>query len=504
MKKLNFISVVLAFFLIAGTINAQNTCISDVVHAADASAVLDVYSTTRGMLVPRMNIAPLTPANGLTYYNTASNSFFYNAGSSAAPTWTELSYGNLWSRTGTDTYLTNLGDNAVIGTNLNPFGYKFYVHQLPGPAMTNSRFDGQVEFWDNSTAAGLMLGDINDFGGPAANGVLQLYFGGNAGIRLLANGNSYLNGGMIGIGVPMALAPITNVHLFDNFGNIMPQFFIDQPGPGNASIGYGIPGRNYAVGLVQDSQGFMNDNYKICDGPMLTPPLNYLDPFTMMEIHNENPQPGIIDFNHQSRAKAYQGQNPFKPFGWGQPIPYRIWTPVDFDNVMYDEHVEFTLLLAGGVYSGGGGPAQAYFKVFEEGYYQVNARTDFLLKDYEWEEDIYNPLDSGYVSIAVVVTNAAGITTMYGQGNKLQGSVMFFAAGEEVHVSLPNNLAPNVSDVVYLQQGDRIEIWVWQSLWNGWGGAGGWIPLRVGPNNEPGLAPEPVPSQTFVSIHKSS
>jgi len=284
MKNLNLISVVVAFFLFIGMTNAQNIAISDVTHTADASAVLDVYSTSRGLLTPRMNVAPSSPANGLLYYSTSSNSFKYNAGTAASPSWTELSYGSLWSRTGTDTYLSNLGDNAVIGTNLNPLGYKFYVHQAGPGLISNSRIDGQLEIWDFTGPGNLMLGDINDFGGPAANGVMQLYFGGNAGIRLLANGNSYLNGGFVGIGVPMALAPATNVHLFDNFANPIPQFFIDQPGAGNASVGYGIPGRNYAVGLVQDLTGLMNNNYKICDGNMVTPPLNYLDPFTTIAM----------------------------------------------------------------------------------------------------------------------------------------------------------------------------------------------------------------------------
>ena len=52
MKKLTLVPVVLAFFLMAGIANAQNIAISDVSHTADASAVLDVYSTSLGMLVP--------------------------------------------------------------------------------------------------------------------------------------------------------------------------------------------------------------------------------------------------------------------------------------------------------------------------------------------------------------------------------------------------------------------------------------------------------------------
>ena len=84
MKKIRLLSVVLAFFFTA-SLNAQNISISDVSHTADASAVLDVYSTSLGMLVPRLSGAPSTPAKGLLYYNTTSNSFFYNAGTSGSP-----------------------------------------------------------------------------------------------------------------------------------------------------------------------------------------------------------------------------------------------------------------------------------------------------------------------------------------------------------------------------------------------------------------------------------
>ncbi len=485
MKNLNLLTVVIAFFLVTGMTHAQNIAISDVSHTADASAVLDVYSTSLGMLVPRLSSNPSNPANGLFYYSTSSNSFYYNAGSSASPSWTELSYGNLWSRTGTNTYMTNLTDNAVIGTNANPFGYKFYVHQAGPGLISNSRIDGQLEIWDYTGVGNLMLGDINDNGG--ANGIMQLYFGGNAGIRLLANGNSYLNGGFVGIGVPMALAPATNVHLFDNFANPLPQFFIDQPGAGNASVGYGIPGRNYAVGLVQDLTGLMNNNYKICDGNMVTPPLNYLDPFTMMEIHNENAQPGIIDFNHQSRARVFQQPNPdFDPFfGYGQIIPNAIWTMVNFDMLSYDEHVEWNLAPAANA-----GPS--YFQVTEDGYYQVNSRIDFILDNYEYEEPIHFPNYPGYVSIAIYVSTDQGQTwNMYAQGNKLQGADNAPMGGWN---DLRNNLAPNVSDVVQLNSGDWVAIFAWQDLW------GNGLPLRVIEQNGAGGPP----TQVYCSIHKSS
>ncbi len=84
MKK---IAIFLLVFVMGwGIVNAQNFGISDVeTHTPDPSAVLDVYSTTKGMLVPRMTtdqrLAIQTPANGLLVYDTDIKSFCYYDGS---------------------------------------------------------------------------------------------------------------------------------------------------------------------------------------------------------------------------------------------------------------------------------------------------------------------------------------------------------------------------------------------------------------------------------------
>ena len=41
--------------------------------AANGSAILDVYSTTRGILIPRTTSASLTPIAGLIYYDNGQN-----------------------------------------------------------------------------------------------------------------------------------------------------------------------------------------------------------------------------------------------------------------------------------------------------------------------------------------------------------------------------------------------------------------------------------------------
>jgi len=477
MKKIRLFSIVLAFIFTAN-LNAQNISISDVSHTADPSAVLDVYSTSLGMLVPRLSSAPSTPAKGLLYYNTGSNSFFYNAGTSGSPAWTELSHGNLWSRTGTDTYLSNLGDNVVIGTTTSAPGYKFYVF---GAGSQMSRFDGQVEFWNLS--GGTMSADVNDDG--VGNGAVSVYnSASSAKVRLKSAGSSFITGGNLGIGTT---TPGSLLHLFDAAGLGNPQLIIENPsGAGFASqtfLGTGIGA--YSEGHV------LADNTYILNNLGSLAPGAQSDGATMLKAYPS----GIVDFDNQSRARAFQKQNPMLPPGMGQIIPPAMWTPVDFDVLSYDEQSEFTLAVTP-PYSGGGGPAASFFTAKQEGYYQVNARTNFLLFDFENNEPIITPLVPGYVSIAIVKTDVAGMTYMYAQGNKLQGSDN---NGVGPNHDLPNNLAPNVSDVVYLKAGETIEIWVWQDLWP----MG--LPLETGPRLDPGMQnPVPMQSQTYVSIHKSS
>jgi hypothetical protein len=94
--------------------------------------------------------------------------------------------------------------------------------------------------------------------------------------------------------------------------------------------------------------------------------------------------------------------------------------------------------------------------------------------------------------------DASGVNLMYAQGNKLMASGATNDNGDPVE---QNNLAPNVSDVVYLKAGEKISIWVWQSIF------ANSIPLRVrNPDCNPWVFPpdHDHPTQVYVSIHKVS
>jgi hypothetical protein len=73
-------------------------------------------------------------------------------------------------------------------------------------------FSPQLEVWqgDPYTPGSLMLGDIVDIGAPLFNGALNLYLTGNKNVAIQALGNSYLNGGNLGIGV---VNPLEILHL---------------------------------------------------------------------------------------------------------------------------------------------------------------------------------------------------------------------------------------------------------------------------------------------------
>jgi hypothetical protein len=83
----------------------------------DNSAMLDVKSSDKGLLIPRLTTAQRTTlatiaVAGLIVYDTSLNKFFLFNGT----TWAEVSTGGLWTKNGSITYLTNTGDKVGIGT----------------------------------------------------------------------------------------------------------------------------------------------------------------------------------------------------------------------------------------------------------------------------------------------------------------------------------------------------------------------------------------------------
>jgi hypothetical protein len=97
----------------------------------NTSARVDITSTSRGVLIPRMSSSAITsighPAKGLMVYDTARNSLMVNMGTSAAPNWQTIVAKSGWSVTGNGGI--NPATNFIGTTDNHPL--KFRVNNVP-------------------------------------------------------------------------------------------------------------------------------------------------------------------------------------------------------------------------------------------------------------------------------------------------------------------------------------------------------------------------------------
>ena len=121
MKKITFFVLIALLIGISTNVNSQGVAINTDGSDPDGSAMLDVTSTSSGILIPRMSSTErgniVLPAKGLMVYDITLNQVYMNTGTSGNPTWTNISTGQLWTRVGSYTYLTNSSDDVGIGTS---------------------------------------------------------------------------------------------------------------------------------------------------------------------------------------------------------------------------------------------------------------------------------------------------------------------------------------------------------------------------------------------------
>jgi hypothetical protein len=111
MKRILFF---LLLAVIGQSINAQNN-VGIGTTSPNASAKLDISSTTQGLLIPRMNgvqrLSIASPADGLMVYdNTSDRLYQYQAGA-----WKSFNNNDYWTNNGTDLY--NTTHNVGIGNS---------------------------------------------------------------------------------------------------------------------------------------------------------------------------------------------------------------------------------------------------------------------------------------------------------------------------------------------------------------------------------------------------
>src|ERR1700741_5069612 len=120
------ILIILAGFFTQHSIAQQNVSINSTGALPHASAQLDISSSNKGLLIPRMTsmqrVGISSPAAGLLVFDSTTNSFWYYNGTG----WTNLSSSNTWllngnSGTNPSTHYIGTNDNADLRFKINNF-----------------------------------------------------------------------------------------------------------------------------------------------------------------------------------------------------------------------------------------------------------------------------------------------------------------------------------------------------------------------------------------------
>lgn len=248
----------IAVVLAAGAAQAQGVGINTTGAPADTSAILDVSSTAKGLLPPRMTAlqraAIVLPATGLLVYQTdGAAGLYYNTGAPEAPDWRQVGEaaaggGAQWTANGSKIHYSagNVGvQRPDPVARLDVLGGNWDV------------VNGEGDFRIGDASTRLKFGVATDGGGtgastimvqgpPGAYNVLALGTQGNKVLHV--NGTSQRVGiGIDGPTAPLGFAALTGkkVSLFPNGANdygfgISPgrlQIFSDGLAGGDVAIG---------------------------------------------------------------------------------------------------------------------------------------------------------------------------------------------------------------------------------------------------------------------------
>lgn len=159
--------IVFVFVSIIYTPAYSQVSVNDDGSVPDSSAMLDVKSTIKGILIPRLTAferdAISNPANGLLIYCTGDSNFYFNRGSGSSPEWKRV--GSHWSGMGSDIYYDE--GNVKIGTSSPDVNYRLKVNGTGTTTAISGYFDSSHGGWLGSANYGVYGYNFGANGGEA-------------------------------------------------------------------------------------------------------------------------------------------------------------------------------------------------------------------------------------------------------------------------------------------------------------------------------------------------
>ena len=210
MKQLICVCALALITFTPNNANAQGVSFNTTGTAADASAMLDVASTTKGMLVPRMTAAQKTaitsPATGLMIFQTdGTPGFYYYTGSA----WSAVGGSSLPSGTTGDLLYYNGSNWVSLAAGANG---KVLVVQSGVPTwMPTTTLTVGASYGGGVIAYLLQSGDIG-YDPSVQHGLIAATSDQSTGVQWynLSYTNTYATGTAIGTGLSNTMAIIAN------------------------------------------------------------------------------------------------------------------------------------------------------------------------------------------------------------------------------------------------------------------------------------------------------
>ena len=256
----------------------------------DTSAVLDLQSTRKGLLIPRMTVAErnniIRPAKALLVYQTDSvASFYYNTGDPSAPNWLNLASYDLQQNINTNgNWISGDGSNSGLFLKDKFVGINTNRPDMPLTIQANSLAGEMIGLYNpnrQNVAASYLIRmpieqnlvsrfEIAQVKGSTITPRFVISDNGNVGInttnpqaKLEVNGSVYVSGGISGIHVNRIM------NTYSLGGKKRAEYFCNCPA-GTKLIGGGGGHRDYngAAGDIQVNYsgplpGYENTTWRI-------------------------------------------------------------------------------------------------------------------------------------------------------------------------------------------------------------------------------------------------